>query len=332
MEITTGATRTILSKLYEDVDNENVRKVGYALGEVFEHVPLSEFLNKLDNENIIHKLKKLFDIYLSALDEISDEEICFVETEIGIPILERFMYMDFYFCSLYMNILVKSSFRETRGEIWSPFIYTIEKLSLNEIDCISQLRGKESIPYIKLYLSYPNTKPYTIDYYSWLEADENEPMTPDPSLHIVFLQAAGIISDKKNTNLEAYRKDFNNLKSEYLIDHRKKDIESEGGIFQIEESYYDITDYGKMFINACTFEGSNDKVRVPIDYQSLIGVNQTWKRGSEYFTIKGFEGRSFIISTNVWYLNPSSMAEVQIDMLSLITYLMHEPEEFELID
>ncbi len=75
----------ILELIYKDLPQPSVKKIGKALGTVFELSNTILLQVKLLNEKVRLNYEKHMNSYKEKLNEIPDEEICEVPPEIGLP-------------------------------------------------------------------------------------------------------------------------------------------------------------------------------------------------------------------------------------------------------
>ena len=80
----------ILELIYKDLAQPSVRAVGSALGTVFEFSTSFLLPVKLLNEKIKLIFTKNLNDYKNKLEKVSEEKICEVHPQIGIPIIENY--------------------------------------------------------------------------------------------------------------------------------------------------------------------------------------------------------------------------------------------------
>ncbi|WP_297338401.1 DUF4393 domain-containing protein [Algoriphagus sp.] len=254
----------ILELIYKDLAQPSVKKVGKALGTVFELSNTILLPVKLMNEKVLLNYEKHMNSYKEKLNEIPEEEICEVPPEIGIPITEKLTYTtNDEIADLFTSLLTKASSEKTINQAHPSFVQLIERLSVDEGQIIRYLKGKAEIPCISQRLHQKDKKGYIevkkrltgIEVYLRLTFPRNI------KTYLDNLESMGIISIDPSVH-KMDNKLYEPLEMIYKSAMAQFEKEEMKGYFQKVEwkrGFYEITDFGRLFINACTFGKNKPK-------------------------------------------------------------------------
>lgn len=248
-------TPNILEQIYTDLAQPSVKAVGQALGTVFELCPTSLLSLKLWNEKRKLNFVKRLNEYKEKLEQIPEEKRCEVDTQIGTPIVEKLTYTtNDEIADLFTTLLANASNIDTVNRAHPAFIDIIGRLSEDEARIIQYLQNVFEVPYCSfraiskaenggfiIILNHATMLPYRVS----LTFPQNI------TAYLSNLISIGILSDEerlyKIDNAEydniCIKNGLEELKTK-LVPHRFKEIE-------VEKSYYEVTPFGKLFIQAC---------------------------------------------------------------------------------
>lgn len=279
------ASSNVLCQFYQDMAQPSVKAMGQALATVFELCPNSLLSLKLWSEKRKLNFTKRLNEYKEKLEQIPEEKRIEVDTQIGTPIVERLTYTtNDEIADLFTTLLANASNIDTVNRAHPAFIDIIGRLSEDEARIITYLQKKSYIPFyhIKDYslifnkLITPHLNPITI-----LEKDENLRFPKNVNAYFDNLLSLGIlkrvISDSKSSD-EDYAKivkcfskpiepsttkrlhdlDYTKSTDYWLSEHNPKHniLEQLGynnpwNSYNSDKGYFEITDFGKLFIDAC---------------------------------------------------------------------------------
>lgn len=242
-----------LKEIYGDIAKPSVKSVGNALGDVFGIVfgALSYFPQK---GNIY--LKNNLEQYRKKLENVPADKIIPVDPQIGAPIVEKLRYTKNQEISeLFTTLLANASNSEKVESVHPSFISIIEQLSPDEAKIINFLKDNDYIPYCNID-GYRHDSDgggyYCIEKYSTLLSEKISFLIKENEVaYLNNLIRLGILRDKE-TLYKIGHPDYEKLreKSEYF--KNEKDYVPEIFRFiKFHNSFFEITEFGKMFIKAC---------------------------------------------------------------------------------
>lgn len=248
------ATPNILGQIYEDLAQPSVKAVGNALGTVFEFSTSILLPVKLLNERFKLNFTKNINDYKLKLEDIPIEKQCEVHPQIGTPIIEKLTYTtNETIADLFTTLLVNASNVDMVKTAHPSFVSLIERLSPDEARIIKYLKDKNEIQYC-------NFKGYKTDNYGFVTIKDHLTLIPSEveleypeniNAYLANLVSLGILLDMNGTKIvdkTIYDKIIQEYKLEelksILIPNTLKDI-------KVKNSFYEITDFGKLFIKAC---------------------------------------------------------------------------------
>ncbi len=248
------ATPNILGQVYEDLAQPSVRAVGNALGTVFEFSTSMLLPVKLLNEKFKLNFTKNLNDYKNKLEEIPVENRCEVHPQIGTPIVEKLSYTtNDEIADLFTTLLANASNIDMAHTAHPSFANMIEKLSPDEARIINYLKGREDIQYCDFRGNAKDGEGYINirEHITLIPFEVALTFPNNTNAYLSNLVSMGILFDMDGT----YRVDqtiYNKIKQEYdferlnsqLVPDRFKSL-------VVNNSYYKVTDFGKLFIKAC---------------------------------------------------------------------------------
>ena len=252
------AGANVLGQFYQDLAQPSVKALGQALATVFELCPNSLLSLKLWTEKRKLNFAKRLNEYKEKLEQIPEEKRCEVETQIGTPIVEKLTYTtNDEIADLFTTLLANASNIDTVNCAHPAFIDIIGRLSEDEAKIIQFLKSVEEIPYcsFRAYLKADNQRFITlIDHATMLPYRISMTFPQNTTAYLSNLISLGILSDRDgiykaddNIYQEIIQKnELDSLKQKY-VPHTFISIE-------VSKSFYKITPFGKLFIDACIKE------------------------------------------------------------------------------
>lgn len=245
----------ILGQIYKDLAQPSVRAVGSALGTVFEFSTSFLLPVKLLNEKIKLIFTKNLNDYKDKLEKVSEEKICEVHPQIGIPIIEKLTYTtNAEIADLFTTLLVNASNIDMGYTAHPSFINIIERLTPDEARIIKYLKDKSDILYCDFRaLTGKNNGYVDVAQYLTLVPFEVELQYPDNiNAYFANLVSLGILIDMNGTH-KLDQKVYDQIKDKYEFEEYKLNIDTKYFIgFTTNDSFFKVTDFGKLFIAACT--------------------------------------------------------------------------------
>lgn len=247
-------TPNILGQIYEDLAQPSVKAVGQALGTVFEFSTSFLLSVKLLNEKFKMNFKKRITEYEKKLEEIPEEKRCEVHPQVGTPIIEKLSYTtNDEIAHLFTTLLANASNIDMVNTAHPAFISIIERLSPDEARIIKYLKGKEDIQYCDFRGNVKNGNGYNtiIEHATLIPQEVHLAFPKNVNAYLANFVSLGILFDMVGT----YRIDqtiYNKIKEFYGFEKLKTQLAP--NVFKevvANNSYYKVTDFGKLFIQAC---------------------------------------------------------------------------------
>lgn len=142
-----------LGELYKDLFKPGMKKAGEALATVIDGANLILLPLKLANSKsrvyFDNNLKK----YSDKINECSNQTLSQVPQYVGLPILDKLIYLDENELSdAFINLLTKASFEETLKFVHPAYLAILERLSADEAKILFYYKNQENIPFFDLYV------------------------------------------------------------------------------------------------------------------------------------------------------------------------------------
>ena len=248
------STPNILSQVYGDLAQPSVKAVGNALGTVFEFSTSFLLPVKLLNEKFKLNFTKRLNEYKEKLEQIPEEKQCEVHPQIGTPIIEKLSYTTNKDISdLFTTLLANASNIDMVNTAHPSFVTIIERMSPDEARLLRYLKGKNDILYCTFNGDIKNGVGYRTlaDHVTLLDKQIEFQYPNNINAYLTNFISLGILIDKAGE----YKVDktiYNKIREKY--DLKQKEAIYVPNIFKsisVQESFYQITDFGKLFIKAC---------------------------------------------------------------------------------
>lgn len=248
---------SLLELIYKDLAQPGVQKVGLALETVLNiSNTLLSPIKTLNEKNSIN-FKRNMEKYRTELESLTEDLICEVPPEIGVPILEKLIYIRSEDISeLYINLLAKASSYQTVGQAHPSFVQIISNLSVDEALIIKDFKEKQITQFPCLSFKAKSLVGEGFRYFAksltGIEKRIKLLFPQNIKFYLDNLSAQGIIIYQSGAylNKQVY---YEGLVDMYL-DLKKEINDSNKDNFtaiDIERGLYEITDYGVEFINTC---------------------------------------------------------------------------------
>jgi hypothetical protein len=252
-EVAKGITQ-IGNKTYDDVLKPALQSVGATLGNIVDFLGIATIPLKFWSEkvrlNFAHRLEQ----YKQKLDSIPEEKRCEVLPEIGIPALQALPYTtNDDVAELFTNLLINASNIDMVQYAHPSFTEMIKRLSPDEARIVKFLKGKTDVCYSNFKGYAKNGSGFkTIFSHVTLLADEIELNYPsNENAYMSNLISLGILSDQESLHI-IDQTDYNKIKDKInLDDFQKQLVPNLFKSIEQDNHFYHVTDFGKLFINAC---------------------------------------------------------------------------------
>lgn len=248
----------LLGELYGDIAKPGIQKVGHALGTILDLSNTFLLPIKLLNENTKAIFLKNIANYQKKLEKIPDDKICEVPPQIGIPIIDKLTYIsNEEIRNSFINLLTKASNIDTINTAHPGFVNLIDRISPDEARIIKYLKGKEFIPFLSVQVHYVKEQGYCTHckQLTGIERDVKLDFPQNINLYLDNLLSIGVIYHTQFVT-KTDKSYYENIKSSYtdkISDLNQKFLDREQyRELEFEEGFFEITDFGKLFIVACT--------------------------------------------------------------------------------
>ena len=206
------------------------------------------------NEKFKLNFTKRLNEYKEKLEQIPEEKRCEVHPQIGTPIIEKLSYTtNDEIADLFTTLLANASNIDMVNTAHPSFVSMIERMSPDEARLLYYLKEKDDIQYCVFNGNTLEGNGFVtlFDHVTMLDEEVTFSFPQNISAYLANFVSLGIIKDMSGqfrTDKTIYNQIRNkyNLKGleEQLVPHPFKSI-------SVKESYYLITDFGKLFIRAC---------------------------------------------------------------------------------
>lgn len=284
------ADKLPLQEIYEDLLQPGFKKVGKALGTLIEFGTIPLLPLRLLNARARYYFGKNIAVYERKLERIKNEPIIQVPEYIGIPILEKFTYLNNQVLSeAFSNLLTKASFESTLSLAHPTFITILNNLAVDEAKILYAIKDAERIPFLDMNVS---KEPNLSKDFSYLSKSQQEITLgimnsiqkfhsiqaaynltglektlelgfPDLiDVYLENLEFNGIIKFVRDESYISESEIYEKLETEiYLntIKEFKTDVKEMESDFEdnfsyipiIQRGYFCFTEIGRLFLNAC---------------------------------------------------------------------------------
>lgn len=244
----------LLALVYKDLLRPSVQVIGKSLKAVLEFVSTPFMALQLQNDKVKLNLEKRLDEYAQKLHSIPEEKRCEVHPQIGLPIIEKLTYTTCdEIADLFTSLLASASSIDTANTAHPAFISMIERMSPDEARILEYLKDKEDIQYcdINVYSNQNSGYNTLFEHVSMIEEDVALIYPENTNAYLANLVSLGILRDKKGT-FRMDKTQYNRIKGKYQVEElTAKFVPERWKSIDVEESYYQVTPFGRLFIQAC---------------------------------------------------------------------------------
>ena len=248
----------VFTEMYKDLFSSSFKNIGKALGTGTETLntillPLSYYNEK---RRLIYatNIKRLQE----NLEKITEEKVVEIPAEIASPILDRFSYVsNDHLAELFHNLLINASSQDTAHIAHPGFISIIDRLAPDEAKILLHMKNLNCIPAISYdYLSNEVGR-LVLNNITAIETVLKLTFPQNSNLYFENLTSLGILKILYDSNRSGSYTDKFKMIEMHISDEIRRfeealsKEESDAVYRNRNELYYDITDFGKMFINAC---------------------------------------------------------------------------------
>lgn len=244
----------LLALVYKDLLRPSAQVIGESLKAVLEFASTPFMALQLQNDKLKLNLKKRLDEYAQKLDSIPEDKRCEVHPQIGLPIIERLTYTTCdEIADLFTSLLASASSTDTANTAHPAFISMIERMSPDEAKILEYLKDKEDIQYcdINAYSNQNSGYDTLAEHVTMIEDDVALIYPENSNAYLANLVSLGILRDEKGT-FKMDKTQYNRIKGKYQVEELTASLVPESfKSIKVEESYYQVTPFGRLFIQAC---------------------------------------------------------------------------------
>ncbi|WP_418313500.1 DUF4393 domain-containing protein [Porphyromonas sp.] len=244
----------LLALVYKDLLRPSAQVIGKSLKAVLEFVSTPFMALQLQNDKVKLNLEKRLDEYAQKLHSIPEDKRCEVHPQIGLPIIEKLTYTTCdEIADLFTNLLASASSIDTANTAHPAFISMIERMSPDEARILEYLKDKEDIQYcdINAYSNQNSGYDTLAEHVTMIEHDVALIYPKNSNAYLANLVSLGILRDKKGT-FRMDKTQYNRIREEYHVEELTASAVPEiYKSIEVEESYYQVTPFGRLFIQAC---------------------------------------------------------------------------------
>lgn len=244
----------LLALVYKDLLRPSAQVIGESLKAVLEFASTPFMALQLQNDKLKLNLKKRLDEYAQKLDSIPEDKRCEVHPQIGLPIIERLTYTTCdEIADLFTSLLASASSIDTANTAHPAFISMIERMSPDEARILEYLKDKEDIQYcdINVYSNQNSGYDTLFEHVTMIEEDVALIYPENTNAYLANLVSLGILCDKKGT-FRMDKTQYNRIRKKCHIEELTEQlVPTPHKSIEVEESYYQVTPFGRLFIQAC---------------------------------------------------------------------------------
>ena len=244
-----------IPNIYSDLAQPSVKKAGEALETVFDYAGSLLLPLKLQSEKNKIIFSKRLDEFTKKVMNIPDNKICKIPPEIGIPIMEKFTFItDDDIADLFTTLLAKASSMDTINQAHPGFVQIIERLSGDEAIIIKYLNNNIGfIPFIDINGHISDSSfVKLVEKITTLPLEVNMIFPKNINAYLSNFISMGIFdipfgvhkTDDGIYNTILNRHNITDYVNIYNNHNKYEKID-------ITKGYFNITDYGQLFIKAC---------------------------------------------------------------------------------
>ena len=250
---TVAQSPKILHEIYGDLAKPGVKQVGLALAAVLGLGNTILWPVGVLNERARIALEANLEKYRKKMKGVSEEEVCEVAPEIGVPIAEKLSYVtNEKLSEMYVELLAKASHIQNANTAHPSFVNIINNISPDEAIMLKSIRPLRGVPYISVRLQKKDKNEWNTLHPMMLNLSCLAELTyPGNSaaylsnleglgvldiLSDIFMIGEGIyepIEEKANNNFASFTK---NIPDRELVFKRGK---------------IELTSFGHLFLQAC---------------------------------------------------------------------------------
>lgn len=250
-EVAKGSMQ-LVSQFYQDLVQPTVQTIGKTLNSTFEFATIPALAMGFATEKVKANFAKRLEEYKKKLDKIPEEDRCIVEPEIGEPIIRNLMHTtNDQIADLFTTLLANASNVKALDKAHPKFAQIVQNMTPDEALIIKYLKDRDFVCYVDFHGEVKDGGYIDLmRYVTMIDVEVKLSYPENINAYISNLVSSGILLDMSGTY-----KSSDVLYEEIEKFHKPKlEKQIDITVYQkvsTEKSFFLITDFGKLFINAC---------------------------------------------------------------------------------
>lgn len=245
----------VLGKVYDDVARPVLQPVGEVLGFLPRTIKCALHNWEKWIINGEESIKLTSEAIRKKIEAIPEERLREPESYVVVPAIQQLGYShnSEELRELYANLIVSSMDVQKKGQVHPAFVDILKKLTPDEAKIIQYFKGRDFVEYIDLRAHFEGEGGgfIVLKKHVTLLCEGIDFFVPNNELaYLQNLVCLGILKDCEgmyrvaddNYNRIEAKLELEKLRVEYVPDRFKS--------IDLEKSYYEVTDFGRNFINA----------------------------------------------------------------------------------
>ncbi|EGQ7645810.1 DUF4393 domain-containing protein [Vibrio cholerae] len=255
------SNKELMLEIYGDLAKPGVKEVGKALATVLGLGNTILLPIHMLNEKSKVIVSKNLDKYRRKIEQYPEGDIIQVSPEIGVPVLEKLMYIeDDTLTDMFSELLAKSSNKEQVSRAHPRFVNVISGISPDEAAIIKCLASHYfGIAYVSVIRDKLNSSLFHVLCRVYTDAFDQLSLCYGKNLELYLdnLEALGVIEFRGNTYSEINQEIYNKLKLGAEIEFNKSGVlPGYSDRLSFVKKEIKLTSFGRCFSSACLVLGS----------------------------------------------------------------------------
>lgn len=251
-ELAKGSTQ-LVNQFYQDLAQPTVKAIGKTLNTTFEFATIPALALGFATDMVKANFAKRLEEYKKKLDKIPEKDRCVVEPEIGEPIIRNLMNTtNDQIADLFTTLLANASNIKTLDKAHPKFAQIVQNMTPDEAKIIEYLKDKKFVCYVDFRGNVKNGKGYIelMKYVTKIDLQVSLEFPRNINAYISNLISSGILQDMAGQ----FKTDeflYEDIEKIYKPKLEQQLVPSRFSKISTERSFFHVTDFGKLFINAC---------------------------------------------------------------------------------
>lgn len=250
----------LLREVYTDLAKPGVKQVGRSLDAILGLGNTVLWPILLVNEKSRMALENNLEKYRKKLESTPEEKVVRVSPEVGVPIAEKISYVeDPDLSEMYLELLAKASKSDSANQAHPSFVNTINNLSPDEALILDAIKDFKDIPIVSLRLKKDGENGFIAlnDLVVLLKSKKKLSFPQNMAVYMSNLESLGVVQihrDSWLTDEKCYKPLYLTGEATFAVFKPKYPDRT----LDFGKGLISITDYGKMFIKACSCQPESE--------------------------------------------------------------------------